>query len=75
MRQQRGKKNGKSAIELAEESIEQLTKFVTHLRSGRTGFASRLVPFMQSDYGGDYDHLARVAEWSTADAEEGDADE
>ena len=70
-----GKKNGKSAIELAEESIEQLTKFVTHLRSGRTGFASRLVPFMQSDYGGDYDHLARVAEWSTADAEEGDADE
>ena len=69
------KKDGKSATDLADESIEQLTKFVTHLRSGRMGFASRLVPFMQSDYGGDYDHLARVAEWSTADAEEVEADE
>ncbi|CAD7049394.1 double-strand break repair protein AddB [Pseudorhizobium endolithicum] len=68
-------KNGKSAIDLAEESMEQLTKFVMHLRSGQAGFTSRLVPFMQSDYGGDYDHLARVAEWATADAEEGDADE
>ena len=68
-------KNGKSAIELAEESIEQLTKFVMHLRSGEAGFASRIVPFMQSDYGGDYDHLARVAEWATADAEEGETDE
>jgi len=26
-------------------------------------------------YGGDYDHLARVAEWSTADDEEGETDE
>ncbi|MCJ8519801.1 ATP-dependent helicase/nuclease subunit B [Pseudorhizobium tarimense] len=68
-------KNGKSALDLAEESIGQLTKFVAVLRSGETGFASRLVPFMQGDYGGDYDHLARVAEWATADAEEGDADE
>lgn len=68
-------KNGKSAIDLAEESIEQLTNFVAVLRTGEAGFASRLVPFMQSDYGGDYDHLARVAEWATADAEEGETDE
>jgi ATP-dependent helicase/nuclease subunit B len=68
-------KNGKSALDLADESITQLTRFLAVLRSGETGFASRLVPFMQGDYGGDYDHLARVAEWATADAEEGDADE
>jgi ATP-dependent helicase/nuclease subunit B len=68
-------KNGKPALDLAEESIAQLTKFVAVLRSGETSFASRLVPFMQGDYGGDYDHLARVAEWATADAEEADADE
>ena len=68
-------KNGKSALDLAEEAIGQLTKFVGVLRSGETGFASRLVPFMQGDHGGDYDHLARVAEWATADAEEADADE
>ena len=68
-------KNGKSAIDLADESVEQLTRFVTVLRSGEAGYASRLVPFMQSNYGGEYDHLARVAEWSTADDEEGEADE
>jgi ATP-dependent helicase/nuclease subunit B len=70
-----GAKNGKSAVDLADDSVEQLTKFVALLRSGEAGFASRLVPFMQSDYGGDYDHLARVAEWATADDEEGEPDE
>lgn len=68
-------KNGKSAMDLADESVEQLTKFVTVLKSGEAGYASRLVPFMQSNYGGEYDHLARVAEWSTADDEEEEADE
>lgn len=65
----------KSAMELASDSITQLTVFVNRLRSGDVGFASRLIPFQQGDYGGEYDHLARVAEWSTADAEEGDSDE
>lgn len=68
-------KNGKSASDLAEESVVQLTKFVTLLRTGEVGFASRLVPYMQRDYGGDYDHLARVAEWSTADNDGEDSDE
>ena len=70
-----GSKNGKSAVELAEDSVEQLTNFVAVLRSGQAGYASRLVPFKQGDYGGEYDHLARVAEWATADDEEGEADE
>ncbi len=65
----------KSAFELASDSIAQLTAFVTRLRSGDVGFASRLIPFQQGDFGGEYDHLARVAEWSTADAEEADGDE
>jgi ATP-dependent helicase/nuclease subunit B len=31
------------------------------------------VPKSDRDYGGDYDHLARVSEWSVAEAsEEGD---
>jgi ATP-dependent helicase/nuclease subunit B len=63
----------KSAIDLAEESIDQLTKFVLKLRAGDAGFASRLVPFAQGDFGGEYDHLARVAEWSTAD-DDGEAE-
>lgn len=65
----------KSAIDLANESREQLAAFINLLRSGKAGFSSRLVPMMQSNYGGDYDHLARVAEWSTAEAEESDGDE
>ena len=67
-----GKKPPKSAIELAIDSIEQLEKFVTLLKRGDHGFSSRLIPEEQQAYGGEYDHLARVAEWSTAEA--GDAD-
>lgn len=70
------KNQPKSAIDLAQDSIDQLTKFVLKLRSGDAGFASRLVPFAQGDFGGEYDHLARVAEWSTADDDgEGETDE
>jgi len=63
----------KSALDLAQESLEQLTRFVITLRNGEAGFASRLIPFMQGDFGGEYDHLARVAEWSTAD-DDGEAE-
>ena len=38
-----------------------------HLIEGRFGFASRLIPEKERDYGGEYDHLARVAEWSSAE--------
>jgi ATP-dependent helicase/nuclease subunit B len=69
------KRQPKSAVDLAQESVEQLTRFVVALRSHDAGFASRLVPMAQSDFGGEYDHLARVAEWSTADDEEAETDE
>ncbi|MDC9834419.1 double-strand break repair protein AddB [Rhizobium binxianense] len=65
----------KSAMDLAEESIDQLVKFVRLLQSGEKGFTSRLIPAQQFDFGGDYDHLARVSEWSTAETEEGGGDE
>jgi len=65
----------KSAEMLADESLSQLTKLTTALREGKAGFKSRVAPFKDRDYGGDYDHLARVAEWSAADAEEVDGDE
>lgn len=66
----------KSALDLASESIEQLTRFVTLLQSGERGYVSRLMPAQMNDYSGDYDHLARVAEWSTAEnTEESAGDE
>lgn len=68
------KKQPKSALELAVESVEQLEKFVGLLQRGERGFASRLIPEQQQTYGGEYDHLARVSEWSTAEAGDGDGE-
>jgi ATP-dependent helicase/nuclease subunit B len=69
------KTQAKSAMDLAQESIDQLVNFVAVLGSGKRGFTSRLVPMQQYDYSGEYDHLARVAEWSTAEEEEVAGDE
>jgi ATP-dependent helicase/nuclease subunit B len=33
------------------------------------------VPAQQFDFGGDYDHLARVSEWSAAESDEETGDE
>ena len=65
----------KSAVELATQSVDELGRFVQALQSGERGYVSRLIPAEQNSYGGEYDHLARVAEWSTAEAEEGAGDE
>lgn len=65
----------KSADELALDAISQLLKLTQALREGKAGFKSRVAPFRDRDYGGNYDHLARVAEWSAADSEEEASDE
>ena len=57
----------KSASDLAEEALTELEKLLTGLIAGRFGFTSRLIPEQERDYGGEYDHLARVAEWSSAE--------
>lgn len=60
----------KSADQLAEESLKELIGLLSALLSGKYGFASRLIVQKERDYGGEYDHLARVAEWATADEED-----
>ncbi|WP_331372697.1 double-strand break repair protein AddB [Sinorhizobium chiapasense] len=67
-------KETKSADQLAEESLTELRKLLAALMTGRHGFVSRLIVQKERDYGGEYDHLARVAEWATAEGED-DADE
>ena len=65
-------RDAKSTDQLAEESLAELKKLLAALMSGRHGFASRLIVQKERDYGGEYDHLARVAEWATADGEDDD---
>ena len=65
----------RSAMELAEEALGQLVRLTTALRKKEAGFKSRVAPLRDGDHGGEYDHLARVAEWSVAEAEGGDGDE
>lgn len=70
----RAKTQVKSSGALAEEAARELAKLLSLLKSGRRGFLSRVLPdSARTD--GDYDHLARVAEWMSADdQEEGEAD-
>jgi ATP-dependent helicase/nuclease subunit B len=64
----------KTAVELAGDAIDQLARFTAALREGRNGYASRLIPEQQNAYGTEYDHLARVSEWSTTEEGDGDAE-
>tara|TARA_R110002020_G_scaffold47752_17_gene136180 strand:+ start:5371 stop:8556 length:3186 start_codon:yes stop_codon:yes gene_type:complete len=63
------------APDLAAKAAEEFARLVSLLASGKRGFLSRAIPESARSFGGDYDHLARVAEWQTAVDAEGDGDE
>ena len=54
----------KSAVELSEEAWERLEQLLLHYNDPTTGYLSRALPFREGETDGDYDHLARVLEWS-----------
>jgi ATP-dependent helicase/nuclease subunit B len=54
----------RSAAELSEEAWERLEKLLLHYRDPQAGYLSRALPFREDEVDGDYDHLARVLEWS-----------
>ena len=54
----------RSAPDLADEAWERLTRLLDHYNDPATGYKSRALPFREADLDGDYDHLARVLEWS-----------
>ena len=66
------KSQPKSAVELSTEAWARLERLLAHYGSETTGYLSRALPFREGDVGGDYDHLARVLEWSAG--RDGDAD-
>ncbi|MGX5848125.1 double-strand break repair protein AddB [Mesorhizobium sp. PL10] len=54
----------RTAEDLAEEAWARLEKLLIHYADPTTGYLSRALPFREGESDGDYDHLARVLEWS-----------
>lgn len=54
----------RTAADLAEEAWARLEKLLVHYEDPTTGYLSRALPFREGETDGDYDHLARVLEWS-----------
>lgn len=66
-----GKAGYADAGDLAQKAADEFTRLVLLLRSGKRGFLSRAIPPSARAYDGDYDHLARVAEWQTVVEDDG----
>jgi ATP-dependent helicase/nuclease subunit B len=61
--------DGKSVLvsgEATHAALEGLTRLVRQYRDPDRGYASRTAPQFVRLYASDYDHLARVFEWSTS---------
>lgn len=61
------KQDGKthlSAVNLGENAWENLIALITYYQNPQQGYLSHAVP-MSKRYEGDYDHLARLWEWSS----------
>jgi ATP-dependent helicase/nuclease subunit B len=61
--------DGKSVLvseEATAAALEGLTRLVRQYRDPDRGYASRTAPQFVRLYASDYDHLARVFEWSTS---------
>ncbi len=54
----------KTAPALGEESWQRLAQLLAEYQKPEKGYLSRALPFRETDLTGDYDHLARVLEWS-----------
>ncbi|MCV3239236.1 double-strand break repair protein AddB [Mesorhizobium sp. ZC-5] len=57
-------RKSKSGPELADDAWRRLEQLLQHYNDLETGYLSRALPFREGDMDGDYDHLARVLEWS-----------
>ena len=65
----------RTAADLAEEAWARLEKLLFHYADPATGYLSRALPFREGEADGDYDHLARVLEWSAGGETDDEAGE
>jgi ATP-dependent helicase/nuclease subunit B len=56
--------SSKTAPEIAVEAWRRLAELLQWFADEQNGYRSRILPFREGDVEGDYDHLARVLEWS-----------
>lgn len=54
----------RTAADLCDEAWSRLSGLLTYFAAPDAGYLSRALPFRAEDTDGDYDHLARVLEWS-----------
>ena len=67
----------RTAPDLSQEAWSRLEALLSHYNDPASGYISRALPFREGDTAGDYDHLARVLEWSAGGdgaASEGDGE-
>ncbi|MDX8455883.1 double-strand break repair protein AddB [Mesorhizobium sp. VK9D] len=64
----------RTANDLSEEAWARLERLLFHYADPATGYLSRALPFREGEADGDYDHLARVLEWSAGGASEDEAE-
>jgi ATP-dependent helicase/nuclease subunit B len=62
----------RTADDLGHEAWTRLERLLDHYAQPATGYKSRALPFRERDTDGEYDHLARVLEWS-AGGEDGES--
>ncbi|MCC0044018.1 MAG: double-strand break repair protein AddB [Brucellaceae bacterium] len=60
------KKKQVKAAALSTDAWQRLELLVAYYGSESNGYISRALPFREGDTDGDYDHLARVLEWSAS---------
>lgn len=66
------RKQLRTADDLANDAWQRLETLFDHYNSPATGYLSRALPFREGETDGDYDHLARVLEWSAGGDDGGD---
>jgi ATP-dependent helicase/nuclease subunit B len=64
---------GYGLMEAADELSRRMQRHVVHFLFGDAAMPARLLPLQGQRFAGAYDHLARVAEWTAVDGEEGEA--
>ncbi|WP_332065254.1 double-strand break repair protein AddB [Bartonella sp. CB189] len=65
----KNEKNQRDAINLGEKAWEHLITLINHYKNPQQGYLSHAVPLKKA-YESDYDHLARLWEWSSGSHKE-----